>query len=231
MDIYRTFTRQTDDVVQYLNVARQYKHFTGVEVPKFKHISINLGRQVNEYLKDPNFEIYRNQYLAELEAKGGSSTASKSVKVEFAKPSSSTNTTQPPPPTTKPETTKRSDSDLIDLFACIEQSPTPITVQPQQQPQPHPQLQTQMKMGISPWGPAPESTLQAAPQPTTPFSQSILMNQQACTLFVPAATPANTQQCPATRQSTNPQPFGSWLDQLETIQVFPRPAQQTPWQQ
>ncbi len=30
IDIYRAFTRQTGHVVQYLNVARQYKHHIGV---------------------------------------------------------------------------------------------------------------------------------------------------------------------------------------------------------
>jgi hypothetical protein len=441
MEIYRTFTRQTDYVVQYLSVARQYEHHTRVEVPKLKHAPVNLARQLDEYLKDPDFEIHRRQYLAEQDAKkakGGSSGPSKSAKFESSKPSSSTNTNglQPRPPA-KPEPAKGPDADLIDFFESIEQNQTPLAVQSQQQQQQQAQPQTQMQMGMSPWGPAPfqpqalpqlqtgfasqptelpagfasqpnelpagfvsrptelpasgpfqqqsqpaisptqQTPLQMQPaftgaafggfspqpsfqasslspipqdsvatfqnttapafqglqppqQSTNPFRQSMLMNQQTGTPFAPAPAPANTQQRPATSQSTNPfarsspqaaqpfgaptsnspfqsqapqqaaatpapmqplqtgtnpfaknfgvaqpaqptqqqrpvtaggilsqptgstnpfrqgafvnhttgmgwqhnqQPIGGGLDQLETIPVFPRPAQQTPWQQ
>ena len=84
MDVYRTFTRQTDFVVQYLSTARQYEHHTRVEVPKLKHAPVNLGRQLEEYLKVPDFEIHGRQYLAELEAKkskGGLAGATKSARV------------------------------------------------------------------------------------------------------------------------------------------------------
>ncbi|KAH6650101.1 ANTH domain-containing protein [Chaetomium tenue] len=431
MGIYRLFTRQTDYVVQYLSVARQYEHHTRVEVPKLKHAPVNLGRQLEEYLKDPDFEVHRRQYLAELEAKkskAGSSGA-KSIKFDLAKPASSASTSananeQLPPPPAKAEPAKGPDGDLIDFFESIEQNQTPMVVQPQPQPQPQqgqqPQPQTQMQMGMSPWGPAPfqpqqlpqlqtgfapqptgfqtgatfqqqgqptfsptqqapqqmqpaftgagfggfspqpqpqpgfqpnslspipqntaanfQSTaapafqgLQAPQQTTNPFRQSMLMNQQTGAPFAPAPAPVNTQQRPATSQSTNPfarsspqasqpfgtpasnspfqsqppqqppttttaplqplqtgtnpfaknfgaaqpaqatqqerpvtaggilsqptgstnpfrqgafvnhttgmgwqhnqQPIGGGLDQLETIQVFPRPAQQTPWHQ
>ncbi len=421
MDIYRTFTRQTDYVVQYLSVARQYEHHTRVEVPKLKHAPVNLGRQLDEYLKDPDFEIHRRQYLAEQEAKkskGGSSGASKLVRIETSKASSSTNTGAQPAPPAKPAPVKGPDADLIDFFESIEQNQTPMAVQtqPQPQPQPQPQLQNQMQMGMSPWGPAPfqpqqlpqiqtgfvaqptgfpasvpfqqpsqtafspvqqtpqqvqpaftgagfggftpqpqpgfqptslapipqnsvasfpntttpafQGGLQAPQQTTNPFRQSMLMNQQTGTPFAPAPAAVDTQQRPATSQSTNPfarstpqatqsfatpasnspfqsqppqqpaqaapapllpmqtgtnpfaknfgaaqptqqqqrpvtaggilsqptgtnpfrqgafvnhttgmgwqhnqQPIGGGLDQLDTIQVFPRPAQQTPWQQ
>ena len=319
--------------MQYLSVARQYEHHTRVEVPKLKHAPVNLGRQLDEYLKDPDFEIHRRQYLAEMEAKkkGGSSGASKAAKIDLVKASSSTNANGfLPPPAAKPEPVKAPDTDLIDFFESIEQNQTPMAVQSQPQPQlqQQPQPQTQMQMGMSPWGPAPFQPQQVpqlqsngfvsqptgfqagvsfqqpsqpafsqpqpspqqiqpaftgagfggfSPQPqpnfqpsslspipqdsvatfqnsaappfqglqlpqqtTNPFRQSMLMNQQTGNPFAPAPAPTNTQQRPATSQSTNPfarsspqaaQPFGSWLDQLETIQVFPRPAQQTPWQQ
>ncbi len=85
LEIYRTFTRQTDFVVQYLSVARQYEHHTRVEVPKLKHAPVNLGRQLEEYLKDTDFEIHRRQYLAELavkKSKGGSTAATKLFQTE-----------------------------------------------------------------------------------------------------------------------------------------------------
>ncbi|EQL02397.1 anth [Ophiocordyceps sinensis CO18] len=64
MDIYRTFTRQTDAVVQYLSVARLHEHHTRVEVPKLKHAPVNLARQLEEYLEDTDFELHRRQQPA-----------------------------------------------------------------------------------------------------------------------------------------------------------------------
>src|ERR1700733_4525886 len=73
MEIYKNFTRQTDFVVAYLSTARQYEHQTRVEVPKLKHAPVNLGKQLEDYLMDPDFEINRRQYLAEQESKKGKS--------------------------------------------------------------------------------------------------------------------------------------------------------------
>ncbi|KXX78149.1 Phosphatidylinositol-binding clathrin assembly protein [Madurella mycetomatis] len=200
MDIYRTFTRQTDYVVQYLSVARQYEHHTRVEVPKLKHAPVNLGRQLEEYLKDPDFEIHRRQYLAELEAKK-SKGASKSAKFESAKASSGTNTNvSQPAPAPAPAPTKGPDADLIDFFESIEQNQTTMAVQTQTQPQPQPQPQpqTQMQMGMSPWGPAPfqpQPTAQLQPngfasQPTG-FQTSGPFQQQSQPLF---SSPQQTTQ-------------------------------------
>jgi len=178
MDVYRTFTRQTDFVVQYLSVARQFEHHTRVEVPKLKHAPVNLGRQLEEYLKDPDFEIHRRQYLAEQEAKkskGGSAGASKSSRSEGASKSdtakafSSTNGVKQ---AAKPAPTpKGPDADLIDFFESIEQNQTPMAQQPQAQPQAQPQ--SQIQMGMSPWGPAP---FQA--QPVQQFQQNGFVPQQ-----------------------------------------------------
>ncbi|KAK4110419.1 ANTH-domain-containing protein [Canariomyces notabilis] len=321
LDIYRKFARQTDFVVQYLSIARQYEHHTRVEIPKLKHAPVNLARQLEEYLKDPDFEIHRRQYLAELEvkkSKGGSSGASKSARLESAKNSSSTKSNGPQPvQPTKPTPAKGPDTDLIDFFESIEQNQTAMATQPQpqSQPQPQPGLQTQMQMGMSPWGPAPfqpqptaqvqlnsliaqptgfqtnatfqqqtqplfspsqqapqiqpaftgagfggfspqpqtqpsfqpsslspipqdsvasfQSTatpasqgLQAPQQSTNPFRQSMLMNQQTGTPFAPAPGPTNTQQRPATSQSTNPFARSS----PQTTQPFAAPASNSPFQ-
>ncbi len=78
--IYLDFTKQTENVVSYLSTARQYQHQTRVEVPKLKHAPTNLGKQLEDYLADPDFEINRRQYLAEQEVKkgkGGTNPASK----------------------------------------------------------------------------------------------------------------------------------------------------------
>ncbi|KAI8626719.1 ANTH-domain-containing protein [Xylariaceae sp. FL1651] len=144
MDIYRHFTKNTDAVVQYLTVARQWEPHTRVEVPKIKHAPVHLRRQLEDYLNDPDFEINRRQYLAEqqvkkkggLSSKGDKSTAD--AKAEAAKLFSSANgaSTSASKP---PQATKGPDPDLIDFFDSIEQNQTtmstPANVQPTVQTQ------------------------------------------------------------------------------------------------
>ncbi|TGO41325.1 hypothetical protein BHYA_0023g00350 [Botrytis hyacinthi] len=148
MEIYRNFTRQTDFVVSYLGVARQYEHQTRVEVPKLKHAPVNLGKQLEDYLMDPDFEVNRRQYLAEQESSKGGKSGTNGSSKPFAVPSksesesraatgrsfpdaaqasSSSATTQPPKPPA---------ADLIDFFDSID-TPQPIASQAalQQQPQ------------------------------------------------------------------------------------------------
>ncbi|ODA79205.1 hypothetical protein RJ55_04797 [Drechmeria coniospora] len=142
MDIYRTFTRQTDDVVRYLGCARLHEHHTRVEVPKLKHAPVNLGRQLQDYLKDPDFEIHRRQYMAEQEAKkqgfkGASSMSAKATGLEFPTPSAQSSDRPLPVPDeggagAKPQVNKGPDPDLIDFFDSIEQNQTPMQVNPQQ---------------------------------------------------------------------------------------------------
>ncbi|KAG6032287.1 hypothetical protein E4U41_007270 [Claviceps citrina] len=141
LDIYRNFTRQTDHVVQYLSSARLHEHHTRVEVPKLKHAPVNLGRQLEEYLKDADFEIHRRQYLAEQDAKKKKAGA-RAVKVESpkstTKPSSSStaNSNNPFPSVpvsgakneATPKANKGPDPDLIDFFDSIEQNQTTIQV-------------------------------------------------------------------------------------------------------
>jgi hypothetical protein len=152
MDVYRTFTRQTDFVVQYLSIARQYEHHTRVEVPKLKHAPVNLGRQLEEYLKDPDFEIHRRQYLAELEAKkskgasGGSSKMFKSEPASKADTAKAFSTVNGSGQSSKPaEPAKGPDQDLIDFFDSIEQNQTTMAVQPQ------PQAQAPLQTAVNPW--------------------------------------------------------------------------------
>lgn len=148
MAIYRNFTKQTDYVVQYLGTARQYEHHTRVGVPKLKHAPVNLGRQLEEYLRDPDFEIHRRQYLAELEAKkrGGGAKASSQNKA-----TSSSKTVNGSPAAAKASTSqpakKGPDVDLIDFFESIEQNQTTMAV-PQQQ-------QLPQATGVTPWSTNP----------------------------------------------------------------------------
>lgn len=138
MDIYRHFTKITDAVVQYLTVARQWEPHTRVEVPKLKHAPVNLRRQLEDYLNDPDFEINRRQYIAEQQAKkkGGLSKGEKSApeaKTEVAKPfaTASVSTAAAPTP---PQAAKGNEPDLIDFFDVIDQRQTTMNTQPDAQP-------------------------------------------------------------------------------------------------
>ncbi|KAM0563111.1 hypothetical protein ACHAPJ_001961 [Fusarium lateritium] len=180
MAIYRKFTKQTDYVVQYLGVARQHEHHTRVEVPKLKHAPVNLGRQLEEYLHDPDFEVHRRQYLAEQDVKkvgGGSSSKqgglSKKKSVNFPEPASNnpfpkitTSSTGNKAPESKPQANKGPDPDLIDFFDSIEQNQTPMNVNPQPQQQPFQQQQTGMQFQQN--GFAPQATGFAS---NSPFQQ------------------------------------------------------------
>ncbi|KAG7415494.1 ANTH domain-containing protein [Fusarium sp. MPI-SDFR-AT-0072] len=158
MAIYRKFTKQTDYVVQYLSVARQHEHHTRVEVPKLKHAPVNLGRQLEEYLHDPDFEVHRRQYLAEQDVKkigGGSSSKqgglSKKTSTDFPEPASNnpfpkitSSSSGNRAPESKPQANKGPDPDLIDFFDSIEQNQTPMSMNPQPQQQAFQQQPTGM---------------------------------------------------------------------------------------
>ncbi|KUJ09525.1 ANTH-domain-containing protein [Mollisia scopiformis] len=144
MEIYNNFTKQTDFVVQYLSTARQYEHQTRVEVPKLKHAPVNLGKQLQEYLKDEDFEINRRQYLAEQESKG-SRTNGAGTKA-FSTPAKSDAESRAAagrafPDASNQSATKTSapakgpDPDLIDFFDSIEQNQQTMATQPGMQQQ------------------------------------------------------------------------------------------------
>ena len=197
MGAYLRFTRQTDYVVQYLSIARKFEHHTRVEVPKLKHAPVNLGRQLEEYLKDPDFEIHRRQYLAELEAKkskGGSGGASSRLfnktdsasRSGAAKASSSANgsSQQASKPAAKSAApAKGPDHDLIDFFDSIEQNQTPMPVQPQ----------VPAQTGMTPWGNSPFQMGQVQTNGFVPQQQTGFASN----------TPFQQQQQPAPQLQTN----------------------------
>ncbi|KAL9602444.1 MAG: hypothetical protein Q9219_001868 [cf. Caloplaca sp. 3 TL-2023] len=143
LKIYKTFSRQTDQVVQYLSVARQYENATRLEIPKLKHAPTSLTSSLEEYLNDPDFEINRRQYLAQQDAKKGKKpTADTSTKSTFDTKKSLSNKDLPKPKATaavpavaaKPLESKAPAPDLIDFFDSIEQNQQPMAVQSQQIP-------------------------------------------------------------------------------------------------
>ncbi|KAM0329186.1 hypothetical protein ACHAQA_004484 [Verticillium albo-atrum] len=154
MEIYRQFAKQTDFVVSYLRLARQYEHLTRVEVPKLKHAPVNLKQQLEEYLNDPDFEVNRRQYIAEVQAKknGNTSAVTKSAASSApSKPTHSYSNSFPEPTPAAPQAAKPLAKgpapDLIDFFDSIEQNQTPMAQEPSSQQQPQQQLpQQQMPM-------------------------------------------------------------------------------------
>lgn len=178
MAIYRKFAKQTDYVVQYLTIARQFEHHTRVEVPKLKHAPVTLGKQLEEYLRDPDFETHRRQYLAEVDAKrksgrGGSSAGMLRLQAEKSgtapsKPAVSSNTNGVQAES-KPAQPAKADRDLIDFFGSIETNQTPMHVQsPTQQTQ-----QYQMNAPFQQTQPTGYVGNGIMPQPTgtNPFQQ------------------------------------------------------------
>ncbi|KAH8598359.1 ANTH domain-containing protein [Bisporella sp. PMI_857] len=150
LDIYKNFAKQTDFVVAYLSTARQYEHQTRVEVPKLKHAPVTLGKQLEDYLMDPDFEINRRQYMAEQESKLGRSANGKTkafgapAKIDSeSKAAAGRAFPDAQPLSQKPAQTtplaKGPDPDLIDFFDSIEQNQQPMAIQPGLQ-QPAPQF-------------------------------------------------------------------------------------------
>ena len=141
LEIYKNFTKQTDFVVAYLNTAREYQLQTRIEVPKLKHAPINLGKQLEDYLMDPDFEINRRQYLAEQESKKGRTSTNGATKPFPANTKSESESRaaagrvfpDAQPAVSKPaQPVKGPDPDLIDFFDSIEQNQQPMAAQPSQ---------------------------------------------------------------------------------------------------
>lgn len=144
LQIYKTFGRQTETVVQYLSLARQYETHTRLEVPRLKHAPTTLTSALEEYLHDADFEINRRQYLAQQEAKRtGKPVSSAPKSTPFDKPATREPVTapaasRPPPAQAQP---KGPAPDLIDFFESIEQNQQTMGQANFQQPQPQPQFQ------------------------------------------------------------------------------------------
>ncbi|EIW71887.1 hypothetical protein TREMEDRAFT_41409 [Tremella mesenterica DSM 1558] len=64
--IYKSFIKQTDRVVDYLAVARKLHNIVNVPVPNLKHAPTGLVKALEEYLNDPNFEQNRQEYRKSL---------------------------------------------------------------------------------------------------------------------------------------------------------------------
>ncbi|OAX79873.1 hypothetical protein ACJ72_05805 [Emergomyces africanus] len=142
LKIYKRFSAQTEEVVRFLRVARQYENATRLVIPNLKHASTNLAKLLEDDLNDPDFDLRRREYRAE---KFGSSSAgndkgvarSRSVSApQKPKPAAASARSEPP----KLEI-KSTGPNLIDFFDS--------TDQPQQQQQPMPQQAPQQQQFYS----------------------------------------------------------------------------------
>ncbi|KAL9071504.1 MAG: hypothetical protein Q9157_005446 [Trypethelium eluteriae] len=132
LGIYRTFVKQTDNVVQYLGLARNYEHMTRLEIPKIKHAPTSLAASLEEYLNDKDFEVNRRQYLAQQEAKRTGKKPNGATKTFGESKSPTSKTDDKAFPTIKSSQVQGKDEargpapDLIDLFESIEQNQQPL---------------------------------------------------------------------------------------------------------
>ncbi|KAI9878011.1 MAG: hypothetical protein M1830_002169 [Pleopsidium flavum] len=200
LGIYKTFSKQTDQVVQFLGVARQYENATRLEIPKLKHAPTSLTKSLEEYLNDPDFDLNRRQYLAQQEAKksGRSTTNGASKPFGDSKPAASKAATGQSFPDSKPvqaaparQETRGPAPDLIDFFESIEQNQQPMAHQfPQQQ--------------VPNFQPAPHFQQQQFPQSELPMQQTHFQTQQ----------PQQPQQLNGSFNAQNGNPFGQPQQQL-----------------
>jgi hypothetical protein len=132
--IYKVFCKQTEQVVQYLSVARQYEYATRLEIPKLKHAPTSLAASLQEYLDDKDFEVNRRQYLAEQDATKGSKPFSKPA-ASKAQGASMQKSSQPVAANaTSTQPAKGPAPDLIDFFTSIEQNQSTMQADPQTNP-------------------------------------------------------------------------------------------------
>lgn len=258
LNIYKTFGRQTDQVVQYLTVARQYESLTRLEVPKLKHAPTTLTSSLEEYLNDPDFDVNRRQYLAQAQGSKGSSkpvfrSEKTSTPFENAKKPDSSFPAPEKPPAQAPVETKGPAPDLIDFFDSIEQNQQPMA-QPNVASQPfangYPQAQqyqqpgfVQQQTGYNPFlGPQQQTAIYAQPLPQQQQPHLPPQTQQPPPPLQPDFTGAGfggytpqpqQQQAPAQPQQPSPYNFQSTLSSIPQngLASFDQQQQQPQYQQ
>jgi len=200
LNIYQTFVKQTDLVVQYLSIARLHEHSTRLEIPKIKHAPTSLTNALEEYLNDKDFEINRRQYLAEKEAKkaGGKPTNGNTKLLSDTKPAA---TSPSPPPHPLAPSAPAVSAPLIDFFESIQDNQQTMA-QPQMQQFPQqtgfqqPGMQLPQQTTSMPF-PQQQNFGQQDGQSTNPFAQ---MQQ-------PPQPQLQTQMTGAGFGGYTPQPF------------------------
>ncbi|MCG8390210.1 MAG: hypothetical protein MJA30_31960, partial [Cytophagales bacterium] len=195
---------------------------TRITVPKLKHAPVTLGRQLQDYLKDPDFELNRRQFLLEKEnkKKGG-----KVMEKDDAKPSSNklvaaASATSQPNSQLVTQPAKGPDTNLIDLFDSLDDHQTTMVFQTNPQP-----------MGTTPWSNQTpvafqqmQSTALSSPQPglisqptVSPTISTGVMG--AADMVNMSPQPQQQLAPPMQPQPTAAAAFGGFASQLQ-IQSF-----------
>ncbi|KAK4863461.1 hypothetical protein LT330_002239 [Penicillium expansum] len=256
--IYKTFTKQTEEVVQFLGVARHFQSATRLEIPKLKHASTDLARLLEDDLNDPDFDLRRREYLAKKGVRVPPSMET-SATADVSKQMPNTPMSNPPAsnPTKQAEQPKPPPVDLIDFFDSIEQNQQPMgqpttmqyqqtgfQQQPQQpfypqqtgfQQQPQaiqqqPQAIQQQPLATGYGQPTQYAAPYQAQGPNNPFGQPQQQQQQQ----PPPPQPLQAMPTGAGFGGYSPQPqsygFQSQLAPIpqEGIAAFPQQQQQAP---
>jgi phosphatidylinositol-binding clathrin assembly protein len=242
--IYKTFSRQTEQVVKFLTTARTYENATRLQIPNLKHAPTGLTSSLEDYLNDPDFEVNRRQYLAQQEAKRTGRPVQE-VQAEQAKKQPASAAAAAP----AKAQAKGPAPDLIDFFDSIEQNQQAMSAPPQQQvntgqivpqygfqqQQPFGVQNGQMQQGgFSSTNPfAQMVSQQGSPplqQPQGGFGQQLFNSQPQYTGYnaQPGMQPLQTQF--NTQLSTIPQDQQASFSPQQQQQQFPNNAQ-SPQQQ
>ncbi|PGH11845.1 hypothetical protein AJ79_04642 [Helicocarpus griseus UAMH5409] len=176
--IYKRFSAQTEEVVKYLRVARQYESATRLEIPNLKHASTELTKLLEDDLNDPDFDQRRREYR--IQRFGSSSeneekTAARSRSVSAPQKSKPKPAESAPPPKLE---VKHSGSTLLDIFDI--DPPKPQQQAPQQHFNPQNMFQPQQfqQTGFQPQQTGFNPQQNAFQQPQQQFMQPTGFGQQ-----------------------------------------------------
>ncbi|KAE8378929.1 ANTH domain-containing protein [Aspergillus bertholletiae] len=210
LEIYKTFTQQTEEVVKFLGVARHFQAATRLEIPKLKHASTDLTRLLEDDLNDPDFDQRRREYLLQKSGKSSNSAPKFSSSNTAGAGNRSVSNPEPPRPHTQPAPQKKENpADLIDFFDSIDpQSQAQQNAMQLQQLQQQAQAMQFQQTGFQPQQPAfyPQQTgfQQQAQQPTG-FSQAMPVRDP----FAQQSANAFSQQQAQQPQPLQPTPTGA----------------------
>ncbi|OAT14404.1 ENTH domain-containing protein, variant [Blastomyces gilchristii SLH14081] len=192
LKIYKRFSAQTEDVVKFLRIARQFESATRLAIPNLKHASTDLAKLLEDDLNDPDFDLRRREYRAQ---KFGTSSEEKEKGVARSRSVSAPQKSKPAPvsaQTAPPKLeVKSSGPNLIDFFdstdqpqqkqlSMLQQTPqqqqfNPLTLQFQQPQQMQPQQFQQTGFQLQQTGFSPQSNFQ---QPQQFMQQMTGLGQQ-----------------------------------------------------
>jgi len=254
LNIYKRFCKQTEQVIAYLQIARDFEHATRLEIPKMKHAPTKLTTQLEEHINAPDFESNRRQLLAERDAKklgkkiNGTSSKPFGDTPAVSKETNNASFPEPKPITTQTPATKATGPDLIDFFESIEQNQVPMAQQSYQPPvgvptqsagfaqvynfaQQNPGFQ-QQALGFPPQATGFQQQSVGAPngQNTNPFAQAAQPQpSQMQPSFTGAGFGGYTPQPQAQAQQTGFQPSLSSIPQSGVASFPSQPSQQLPF--